>query len=180
MQVLKPLQRKFRRQAAALEPDTAPEEYHATRVRGKRLRYALEAMAPVFGSRGDELILSMRQIQDLLGDMQDCSVSVDLLRNLVTTAPGALPAATLVRAGALMEQRRHEAARLREDWPDAFDAWKRRAKKLRRSARKAERDSEADQQPEANQEPEPGQPVQARLSLFQRLWPHRSSRVQGR
>jgi CHAD domain-containing protein len=165
--VLKKDYRKFRRQADGLQPDSEPELYHATRIRGKRLRYALEALQPVFERNDGDIVQTMRSIQDLLGDMQDCSVSIALLRDLVSSRGASWPPATLVRAGELIEQRRSRAAFLRERWPDAWregrKQWKRQRRAMRRSAARSASSASKDA---AASDP----PRQGRFAFFRRFF----------
>jgi len=55
------------------------EEHHAMRIAAKRLRYAMELLAPAFEGRLKRRIKAARQIQTLLGVVHDCDVWVDRL-----------------------------------------------------------------------------------------------------
>jgi CHAD domain-containing protein len=56
--------------------------FHRARKAGKRHRYAVEAAAPVLGGSADKIIASRKDLQDVLGDYQDSTVSVGFLREL--------------------------------------------------------------------------------------------------
>ena len=55
---------------------------HEVRKSAKRLRYAAEAAAPVFGKRATTLARAAEEIQEILGDHQDSVVTRALLREL--------------------------------------------------------------------------------------------------
>jgi CHAD domain-containing protein len=52
------------------------EQHHAMRIAGKRLRYTMEIFQPVYEGRLDEFVLSIKELQTLLGDIHDCDVWV--------------------------------------------------------------------------------------------------------
>jgi CHAD domain-containing protein len=56
-----------------------PEELHAMRIDGKRLRYVLEFFAETLGPRADEVIKPLMAFQDHLGVLNDISVARHLL-----------------------------------------------------------------------------------------------------
>jgi CHAD domain-containing protein len=61
-------------------PDPARiEEHHAMRVAAKRLRYALEAFAPLYAFRLQRAIAAARRLQMLLGELHDCDVWISSL-----------------------------------------------------------------------------------------------------
>lgn len=49
-------------------------ELHAMRIAAKRLRYTLEAFAPLHAPAFDPVIAALRELQDSLGDIHDCDV----------------------------------------------------------------------------------------------------------
>lgn len=63
----------FGAQDAALV-ESNREEQHALRIDYKRLRYAVEAFAPCYGDRFDELHKTLTAFQDALGDLHDVHV----------------------------------------------------------------------------------------------------------
>lgn len=56
------------------------EDLHALRIRGKRLRYLLEALKPVAGAPGKKLIKQLVQLQDVLGRFNDAIVAATFVR----------------------------------------------------------------------------------------------------
>ncbi|MEI7926079.1 MAG: CHAD domain-containing protein, partial [Chloroflexota bacterium] len=99
--------RRFEADARALRRDSPHVQFHALRIRGKRLRYSLEFFVDLFGRSGARALTSLRALQDLLGELQDLATTDLRLRELVRNQPSELPADTLVMIGRLME--RHEA-----------------------------------------------------------------------
>lgn len=76
------LDRKARRRADHTEW-TDPSERHALRVRLRRLRYVAEFMSGAFPSRSAKvLIRSLKDLQDLLGALNDIEVARRLTRQL--------------------------------------------------------------------------------------------------
>jgi CHAD domain-containing protein len=49
-----------------------PNELHDLRIAAKRVRYILEAAEPVFGEPAARGVKTMKQLQDLLGEIHDC------------------------------------------------------------------------------------------------------------
>ena len=53
--------------------------HHAMRIAGKRLRYTLETLRPMYPERLDEAVETIKKVQTLLGDIHDCDVWLDHL-----------------------------------------------------------------------------------------------------
>jgi CHAD domain-containing protein len=95
------------------------ENLHAARIRAKRVRYAAEAAAPLFGKRARAFALAAAGLQDVLGEHQDAVVAGAWLREAGTGAH-AFVAGELAAFEAL-------AARVaREAWPSAWKALSRK------------------------------------------------------
>jgi CHAD domain-containing protein len=60
---------------------------HEVRKSAKRLRYAAEAVAPVFGKQATSLARDAEGIQETLGTLQDSVVTRETLRDLAAQAP---------------------------------------------------------------------------------------------
>lgn len=58
-------------------------EQHMLRIDFKRLRYAVEVFAPVYGDDFDKLHDTLTAFQDVLGDMHDLHIFLDMLRDPV-------------------------------------------------------------------------------------------------
>ncbi len=52
---------------------------HPLRIQGKKLRYCLELFAPCYGPEVNELIDTLKKVQDYLGDINDCKAAAPLL-----------------------------------------------------------------------------------------------------
>ena len=55
------------------------QELHDLRIAAKRVRYLLEAAEPVFGAPAARGVKTMKQFQDLLGDIHDCDELLPLI-----------------------------------------------------------------------------------------------------
>jgi CHAD domain-containing protein len=124
--------RRFRRDAARLTPGSAPEEFHAVRIRAKRLRYSLDFTGHLFGRPAARAERRLRRIQDLLGQHQDADVARAWLRDLARDSATRLPPETVFLMGQLAERETERMARLRREWPAHFEALRDSWSRLRR------------------------------------------------
>ena len=60
----------------------SPEERHMARIAAKKLRYAADAFAPLYGKRGARFIAALADLQDMLGRANDVHVGAQLLHAL--------------------------------------------------------------------------------------------------
>ena len=65
-------------EASVYHPEQV-EELHAMRIAAKRLRYTLEVFAPLYDDGLKQPLQTVRQVQDVLGDIHDCDVWVLVL-----------------------------------------------------------------------------------------------------
>jgi CHAD domain-containing protein len=56
-----------------------PGDLHDMRIAAKRVRYILEAAEPVFGQPATRGVKTMKQLQDLLGEIHDCDELLPLV-----------------------------------------------------------------------------------------------------
>lgn len=106
--------RQLQRRLARVHDSSDDTAIHQARLAGKRLRYALEPLAPhVTG--GPAIIQQLKQLQDLLGDVHDAHVWRDVLGPRVPTEAWPMVEAKL--EGRLEDR----YARFREGW--AGDWW---------------------------------------------------------
>jgi CHAD domain-containing protein len=129
------VRRPWKHLAAAVDalgdPPGRPE-LHQVRIRAKRVRYALEAVAPLVGKRARTWAGAIAAVQELLGDMQDAVVAEGWLRAAAADdATGAGAVARAVAAGQLIAVQRRIAEERIGAWPGAWKAAS--AKKLRAS-----------------------------------------------
>jgi len=64
--------------------------WHKIRLRAERAVFATDAVAPILGHAYSELAASLRAESDSLRDEQDAAFSVEWLRDMAASAPGAI------------------------------------------------------------------------------------------
>jgi CHAD domain-containing protein len=62
--------------------EPSDEMLHRARKSSKRYRYAVEAAAPIWGTKADKIVAQRKDLQDTLGNYQDSIVSAAFLREL--------------------------------------------------------------------------------------------------
>lgn len=101
------------------DAETDSKALHEVRKSAKRLRYAAEAAAPIFGKQATRLARAAEEIQTILGEHQDSVVIREKLRSLAAATPdaGVGDAFTYGRLHALEQQRGAEArSRFIQTW----------------------------------------------------------------
>jgi triphosphatase len=120
--------RKVRKGADRLTPKSSMEDYHAVRGRVKKLRYALEPVAVIFGKPADAMVKALRRWQERLGAQQDADVAGRRLRALAAESHKKLPPHTLFLMGQFAAHYADRAAKARKRHPRAYrkvrDRWK--------------------------------------------------------
>jgi triphosphatase len=104
----------------AIVSASPPSEYHALRIRCKRLRYALEFHAEVYVKPVRALLRALIDLQDLLGNHQDAEVAASRLRGLCETHGSALRPETIFVIGKLAGRYERRAAALRRRFPKLY------------------------------------------------------------
>ena len=112
--------RRFRKHGDRITAASPPEAYHELRIRGKRLRYALEFFTDIYGKPLRAVVESLVAVQDVLGTHQDATVAVEHLRELSATASDKLPGETIFLMGRLAERYAVQAADARAAFPRAY------------------------------------------------------------
>jgi CHAD domain-containing protein len=118
--------RSFRRiaaQGSAITQDSPPESLHNLRKRAKELRYLLEFFAPLHDPVAYRKVLSdLKQLQDCLGEFQDCEVQRAEIGDLAEAmlAERAAPAATLLAMGEIAANLARRQAEARAEFADRF------------------------------------------------------------
>ena len=123
--------RKLRKRAEILGEDSSTEEYHEVRGHVKKLRYALEAVADLYGKPADDLIRALRRWQENLGVQQDAAVAIQRLNTLAGAKPKGIPAETLFLMGRLAERHLGEARQARKRFATGYRKVRQKWKKLR-------------------------------------------------
>jgi CHAD domain-containing protein len=133
------LQRRYRAVRKAgdrIGEGATAAEYHKLRIRGKRLRYALEFLTEVTPYDTDPLVKRLVALQDLLGIQQDADVATSRLSELATREGGVLPVPTVFAMGALAERYAQRGRDLRGRFPKAYRRIRGRRWKELRAVRK--------------------------------------------
>ena len=118
--VWRPWDRLAHRAGNGLDPLAPDARWHEARVRAKRARYALEAVAGVLGSPLAALARSVAEVQDLLGEHQDAVVAAETWLEIAGEAPN--DHALAVTAGRLVERERAVVRDVRARFPDTWRA----------------------------------------------------------
>jgi CHAD domain-containing protein len=123
--------RKVRKGADLVTADSSMEAYHEVRSRVKKLRYALEAVAVIYGKPADEMLRALRRWQEKLGVQQDAAVASRRLQALASAPPKGIPPETLFLMGRLAEHYASAAVRARKQYAKGYRRVRGRWKKLR-------------------------------------------------
>ncbi len=113
-----PRWQRLRKAVRHLDAHPSDEELHRVRILAKRSRYATEFVAPVVGDRAEGLADALAHLQDVLGDLHDCSVAMAWLRDIEPT----LSRDEAFVVGQLVGAQQAEARRLRRKWKKAWKA----------------------------------------------------------
>ena len=97
----------------ALAPGKTWDEMHQFRLATKRFRYTLEICRPAYGPALDLRIKLLREIQTLLGDINDCVVTAGMV---------AADAGTEEVREKLAARAEDKTKKLRKYWAAQFDA----------------------------------------------------------
>jgi len=103
--------RKLRKFARRLTAESSMKEFHAVRVRAKKLRYALELVAPTYSKPANRMLAALNKLQSRLGTQHDSDTIARYLTQLATEAPPSFTAATLFLMGRMAEVHARQAAR---------------------------------------------------------------------
>ncbi len=80
-QVLRPLEREYANAGRmAARRETSPEKLHEFRLAAKHLRYTLEIFGPLAGAEWEQEIERIREVQELLGAVNDCVTASALMK----------------------------------------------------------------------------------------------------
>jgi CHAD domain-containing protein len=101
-----------------LVEDPTPPKLHQARLACKRLRYTLELFRPCYGAALEQRLDALKQVQQVLGEVNDTAASGDLLRKALN--PESEESA---RVQQFLEARAIEkTAEFRAQWTKEFDA----------------------------------------------------------
>ena len=105
--------RKLRKCAQQLNQESSMSEYHKVRIRAKKLRYALEVVAPTYAKPADEILSALQKLQSRLGTQHDGDVVTRYLNQLAADPPLDFGPQTLFLIGRLAELHSRDALRMR-------------------------------------------------------------------
>jgi CHAD domain-containing protein len=123
--------RKVRKGADALTSESSMEAYHAVRGQVKKLRYALESVAVIYGKPAEDMLRALRRWQDKLGVQQDAAVASRRLQALAGAPPKGIASETLFLMGRFAEHYERTAARARKLYVKGYRKVRGRWKRLR-------------------------------------------------
>lgn len=137
----------FRRGKEAAREDAGVEEIHRFRIAAKNLRYTLDLFAPLYGTSLAGLLEQLRDVQALLGDINDCATVRRMVsRERVPSRGNGEDAAAKEVLAALKRRQRKKTEQFRQHYTAEFSStatlrqWKeslRAAGGAARSTRKA-------------------------------------------
>jgi CHAD domain-containing protein len=114
--------RKLVKKGKRLTESSSAEDFHQARIRGKKLRYAIEFLSDVYGDPAERALRNLEELQDLLGQHQDAVVASNRLRELIGGSSPKLPHHTHFVIGMLAERYAGLAEKLRRDTCRTFDS----------------------------------------------------------
>jgi CHAD domain-containing protein len=94
-------------------PWASTETLHELRIQGKRLRYLLEFFREVLGRSVEKPVKTLVALQDHLGELQDCVVTIGLADDFLTGPEAGADPAAAAAAGRYREARRARIEELR-------------------------------------------------------------------
>jgi CHAD domain-containing protein len=108
------LAKKFLAQGdEAARPKTSAETLHAFRIEGKKFRYTLELLAPVYGAPAQQWMEKLKPLQSVLGDIHDARMAREVAARF-----GATPEVE----DWLKSRQRKKSREFRRLWEEAFGA----------------------------------------------------------
>lgn len=100
-----------------LAKDPPPAKLHQLRLATKRLRYTLDLFRPCYGPGLETRVAELRQIQQLLGEVNDRVAAGRLLSKAMSASPQRARVEKFLDA-----QAAHTARKFRKYWTAVFDA----------------------------------------------------------
>ncbi len=125
--------RKVKKAAMRISPQSPPQQYHELRILCKRMRYALEFTADVYGAPARDLAGRVAELQELLGRHQDAYVAIARIERVIARG-GPISPQSAFAMGLAAERCAQEASRLRRRFPRVYARVKGKAwRRLRRT-----------------------------------------------
>jgi triphosphatase len=161
--------RRIRKAGRKALRSPSPPALHQLRIRGKRLRYALEFLSPLYPAEASPLVKRLVKLQDILGLHQDADVAVGRLRSLVAEHGSALEPATVFAMGIVARRYGEQQEQLRERFPKAYKSLS--GKRWKALQRETERRRPVAVPPPVLRPIEPSVPAQSTTHPVER-WAH--------
>jgi CHAD domain-containing protein len=120
--------KRLDRRARRLLPASPAADYHAARIRAKRLRYAAEFVTGLYGKPAARLVAALKRTQDELGRRQDAAINIERLERLA--AEESLPPAAVFAMGELAERERADMRSIGSAFPVTYRRLRRRWRTL--------------------------------------------------
>lgn len=100
----------FARVRKLLAAHPPPAKLHAIRLETKRLRYTLELFRPCYGPGFDTRLAALRHIQQLLGEVNDCSTTERWINQATRPSPLRVRIAKFLTARSVAQAQDFDAA----------------------------------------------------------------------
>jgi CHAD domain-containing protein len=107
----------FQQVRVALAARPSPEQLHRVRLAAKRIRYTLELFRPCYGPGLEVRIESLRKLQQVLGEINDCASARRLLAEIIPVFPRRAEVERF-----LASRLRKKTQELRNLWGEKIDA----------------------------------------------------------
>lgn len=104
-----------------LAKDPAPPKLHSLRLETKRLRYTLELFRPCYGPGLETRLAELRELQQLLGEMNDCAATARHVSNMKKADMKKSPQRERIQKF-LGDRAERKARDFRKQWTEVFDA----------------------------------------------------------
>lgn len=110
--------RSLKRGVTRAGVDSPAEDWHRVRIKAKKARYAVEAVAPVFGREYGQLGKSLAWATDILGSRQDAQVAIHTLEQIAASAPPSIAFTLGVHAARCESSGNDDVRAFVKRWPN--------------------------------------------------------------
>jgi CHAD domain-containing protein len=122
-ELMRPLLRALIRGGSRISNTAPPQAIHRLRIRGKRVRYALEMLGGLGGKKLDKTLRRLAELQDALGEHNDATIALNWVREC--SEPLKARPEAMLAAGALSQLVRERERKLRRR---GLRAWRKLAR----------------------------------------------------
>ena len=119
--------KRFIAEADLIGAQSAAEQFHKLRIKGKKFRYLLEFFRSFYGDSEIDLLLKhMKKVQDNLGDFNDLSVQIDMLNRTLLELKGRNKSSIQLAAalGSLITRLKSEHQQVRAQFQSTYKAFR--------------------------------------------------------